>query len=353
MNIRPERPEGNISSSSRDLTSSESTDQIIWTEREDVYRPILLPIGDFTRRRGIPGSSYQKVFFSKEALRTLIRHLDTDPQIEQGGILFGNAYRDSRFGIYVEITAAVPAPQTIGTVAHLEFTPDSWLSIMNYASAQHSTENLVGWYHSHPNHGVFMSSIDMRTQTAFFSHSWCLSVVCDPIRREIGYFLGRDAKRVTPIQFNLSGKSPLPLTESLQSPCDPASSEIRSSEIPTPNADSQEKNDSFRSDLENGITFTAISVLESFLKWLASLSPIIVLCLTFWNALLLGLNQYCLQLLADRSRLDFDGVRSYNFWTILFNIFTLMLLIFTASKTESNSLKANKSQHVRRQRRGN
>jgi len=236
----------------------------------------------------------------------------------------------------------VPAPQTIGTVAHLEFTPDSWLSIMNYASAQHSTENLVGWYHSHPNHGVFMSSIDMRTQTAFFSHSWCLSVVCDPIRREIGYFLGRNAKRVKPIQFNLSGKSPLPLPESLQSPYDPASSEIRSPESPTPNADSHEEIDSSRSDLE-----------ESFLKWLASLSPIIVLCLTFWNALLLGLNQYFLQLLAYQLRLDFDGVRSYNFWTILFNILTLILLIFTASKAESNSLKADKSQRVRGRRRGN
>jgi proteasome lid subunit RPN8/RPN11 len=170
MNNFPDGSEENTFSQRR-LPSSDSTDQIIWTERKDVYRPILQSIDDFTRRRGIPRSGYNEVFFSIEALETLTRHLDTNLQIEQGGILFGNAYQDSTYGIYVEITAAVPAPQTIGTVAHLEFTPDSWLSIMNYARAQHPTENLVGWYHSHPNHGVFMSGVDMRVCRSYVIRS--------------------------------------------------------------------------------------------------------------------------------------------------------------------------------------
>jgi proteasome lid subunit RPN8/RPN11 len=351
MNNFPERPEENMFRQRR-LPSSDSVDQIIWTERKDVYRPISLSIDDFTSRRGIPSSSYKEVFFSKEALETLTRHLDTDPRIEQGGILFGNAYEDSRFGIYVEITAAVPAPQTIGTVAHLEFTPDSWLSIMNYARAQHPTENLVGWYHSHPNHGVFMSSVDMRTQTAFFSHPWCLSVVCDPIRRNIGYFLGKTARPVKPVQFSLFGKPPSQPPESVPSPHDSDSLETRLSEPSARDVDSTEENDDSRPASENSIASTAILVLKSFLKWLANLSPVIVLCLMVWNAFLLGLNQYFLQLLADNTGFHFNSLMSlmisYNFRTILLNIFAFVLLIFTAFKTQGKNLKANRSQQVRR-----
>ncbi len=39
--------------------------------------------------------------------------LEADVSVEHGGILFGQAYSDSKCGIYVEITGAVAAPRTI------------------------------------------------------------------------------------------------------------------------------------------------------------------------------------------------------------------------------------------------
>lgn len=101
----------------------------------------------------------------------------------------------------MEVTAAVPAPATIGTGASLEFTPDSWVGIMNHAKATHPEANIIGWYHSHPNIGVFMSGTDMRTQRSFFPHPWCLSIVCDPVQNKIGYFLGEKAQKVEPNFF--------------------------------------------------------------------------------------------------------------------------------------------------------
>lgn len=175
--------------------------QIVWVDSEDVYKPIQKSFNEFTKERGIP---FQKarVYIKEDALQNLITHLSSNLRVEQGGILFGNAYQDLSSGtIYVEITAAVAAPATIGTGAHLDFTPDSWTGIMDYAKVEHPEENIVGWYHSHPNIGVFMSGTDMRTQKAFFHHPWCLSIVCDPVRREIDYFLGEQAVPVKPVKF--------------------------------------------------------------------------------------------------------------------------------------------------------
>jgi len=174
---------------------------IEWVECDDVYKPTEKPIQKFTAERGI-SSEFSQVYILEEARAEFIRHLEADVSVEHGGILFGQAYTDPECGIYVEVTAAVAAPATIGTGARLQFTPDSWQGIMDYAKAAHPEANIVGWYHSHPNIGVFMSGTDMRTQQAFFRHPWCLSIVCDPVRRQIGYFLGEKAERVKPIRFS-------------------------------------------------------------------------------------------------------------------------------------------------------
>lgn len=173
--------------------------EIIWEESDDVYKPIPKKMTYFKSERGILEAEPKLVYIKADALKNLATHLESNLRIEQGGILFGNAYEDPMYGIYVEITAAVPAPATIGTGAHLDFTPDSWLGIMDYAKHQHPQENIVGWYHSHPDLGVFMSGTDMNTQRAFFNHPWCLSIVYDPVKGKIGYFLGANANPVEPV----------------------------------------------------------------------------------------------------------------------------------------------------------
>jgi proteasome lid subunit RPN8/RPN11 len=176
--------------------------EIEWVECEDVYKPIEKPIQEFVTERGIDDKKFSQVYIVNTAHSALVEHLKADTRVEHGGILFGNAYNDSEQGIYVEITAAIAAPATMGTGAYLEFTAESWLGIMDYAKAAHPDANIVGWYHSHPNIGVFMSGTDMRTQRAFFHHPWCLSIVCDPIRNQIGYFLGEKAKLVNIVKFS-------------------------------------------------------------------------------------------------------------------------------------------------------
>jgi proteasome lid subunit RPN8/RPN11 len=174
---------------------------IVWQESDDVYKPIPKNLSDFMGQKGInrqPEGSVHRVYINADALSNLKAHLKSNLRVEQGGILFGNAYEDTELGIYVDITAAVAAPATVGTGAHLDFTPNSWTGIMDYAKAQHPDDNIVGWYHSHPNLSAFMSGTDMNTQQAFFYHPWCLSIVYDPCREDMKFFLGRTAQQINP-----------------------------------------------------------------------------------------------------------------------------------------------------------
>ena len=195
------------------LNQNSEQNKIVLVESEDVYKPIPKSIEAFKSEREIRNAKKEKVYITKIALKHLKGHLGSNTRVEQGGILFGNAYEDPQYKIYVEIKSAVAAPSTIGTGAHLEFTSDSWQGIMDYAKNTHPQENIIGWYHSHPNLGVFMSGTDMNTQRAFFHHPWCVSIVCDPVRREIGYFLGAKAEHVNVVEFGGGGAENIRFSE--------------------------------------------------------------------------------------------------------------------------------------------
>jgi len=51
-------------------------------------------------------------------------------------------------------------------------------------------ENLriVGWWHSHPDFGCFLSKNDLETQRFFFPESYQVALVVDPIRDDFDFF---------------------------------------------------------------------------------------------------------------------------------------------------------------------
>ena len=46
-------------------------------------------------------------------------------------------------------------------------------------------EEILGWYHSHPNYGPWLSGIDVNTQKNMQMVGPMLAIVIDPIRTEI------------------------------------------------------------------------------------------------------------------------------------------------------------------------
>jgi hypothetical protein len=55
-------------------------------------------------------------------------------------------------------------------------------------------ERLVGWYHSHPGHGIFLSAYDEFIQSQFFREEGQIAIVIDPQTGEEGVFVTRNGK---------------------------------------------------------------------------------------------------------------------------------------------------------------
>jgi 26S proteasome regulatory subunit N11 len=70
---------------------------------------------------------------------------------------------------------------------------------------------IVGWYHSHPGHGCFMSQTDISTQKRMFNKPFHSAIVVDPINKEFKVYkmMGNvPEEKVFAIYKNLDGEGP-------------------------------------------------------------------------------------------------------------------------------------------------
>lgn len=137
------------------------------------------------------------VFIERSALEGLHDFLAHDVTREHGGVLVGQSFYDPEEKHYFSvIRTAIPAYESEGSSVHLQFTPDTWAFISGIIEESYPEYVVLGWYHSHPGLGVFMSGTDRGTQSAFYSHEWNMAVVVDPIVKKTGWFSG---KKCTPL----------------------------------------------------------------------------------------------------------------------------------------------------------
>ena len=144
------------------------------------------------------------IYFHARAKRKILEHALKNRNREVGGVLIGELYRypdkyrsrgsgGSR-AIYVEIFDAKEGEFTIGSSTSLTFTPDTWSALIADAERNHPNLRIVGWYHTHPGHGVFLSGADKFIQNHFFGEGGQLALVVDHIRGRAGFFLGRESE---------------------------------------------------------------------------------------------------------------------------------------------------------------
>jgi len=116
--------------------------------------------------------------------------------VERGGLLLGQAARrdagDAHFAL-VHVRAAVASDDDLATGFSLRMASGVWDAARR---TLRDGEQVVGWYHSHPDLGAFFSGTDRRTQRGFFNHPWSLGWVIDPVRGEEAWFAGPESEDV-------------------------------------------------------------------------------------------------------------------------------------------------------------
>jgi hypothetical protein len=76
-----------------------------------------------------------------------------------------------------------PAPPNV------TFTHEVWDEALTIVDRDHPGKRLVGWYHSHPDFGVFLSEYDQFIHKNFFGGEGMVALVVDPVRGEGGWFV--------------------------------------------------------------------------------------------------------------------------------------------------------------------
>lgn len=174
-------------------------------ETESTLQPARRSLAGFCAQVGAPlpaaGAGFPLAFVSTRALDGLLAFLDSDTAREHGGVLVGLPYVDEDLGVtFVDVHAALPALDSQGSAVHLQFTAPTWAFISGVLAESYPDLAVVGWFHSHPGLGVFMSGTDVATQRAFYNQPWHLALVVDPLAQASAWFCGPDCIPLRPGQ---------------------------------------------------------------------------------------------------------------------------------------------------------
>jgi len=138
---------------------------------------------------------------SEESLQLLIdhacweelhRHARQFEQVEQGGLLLGRTSvkqvaspADKKEIVWMSQSVASPVA---GDAVSWRLDADQWGELMTSALQRHPGLEIVGWYHTHPGMGIFLSEQDLFVAGHFFPAPYQLSLVIDPVRDLAGAF---------------------------------------------------------------------------------------------------------------------------------------------------------------------
>jgi len=123
---------------------------------------------------------FKKVKISAIALLKMVMHARSGGTIEVMGLLIGKVDGDT---MLVMDSFALPVE---GSETRVNAQAEGYEYMVEYLSLTKQVgrlENALGWYHSHPGYGCWLSGIDVSTQmlNQQFSEPW-LAIVVDPVR---------------------------------------------------------------------------------------------------------------------------------------------------------------------------
>lgn len=124
------------------------------------------------------------VYFSPVVIASLadyyIRQEDNtyDPKVEHGAFLIGQYIRleNSSYEIYVDqLLKVIPENNSSSTI---EFGSQAWTALDDVLS-KNPDSTALGWFHTHPGHGIFLSPADLNVSYTYFNRPYQIALLLD------------------------------------------------------------------------------------------------------------------------------------------------------------------------------
>lgn len=153
----------------------------------------------------------ETVYISSLALLKMLRHGRAGVPMEVMGLMLGEFVDDYT----VRVVDVFAMPQSGTGVSVEAVDPVFQMRMMDMLRQTGRPETVVGWYHSHPGFGCWLSSVDINTQQSFEQlNSRAVAVVVDPIQSVKGKVV-IDAFRLINPQTLMLGQEPRQTTSNL------------------------------------------------------------------------------------------------------------------------------------------
>ena len=117
----------------------------------------------------------------QEILDRVEEHAFSVTDREVGGILVGQLSESG-----VRVAGSIPALRARGDQMHVTFTHEVWEDVLSTIDREFQGQQIVGWYHTHPGFGVFLSEVDLFAHRNFFNAAWQVALVVDPKADQVG-----------------------------------------------------------------------------------------------------------------------------------------------------------------------
>jgi proteasome lid subunit RPN8/RPN11 len=141
-----------------------------------------------------PGGNFRpfgnefRLCFNKKTYDDIMDHSSMDDKIELGGVLIGELKKDEH-GAYLHVIGNIRGKYSSSTTSQFTFTHETWNYINGIKDREFPDKRIVGWYHTHPKFGIFLSDMDLFIHENYFSQPYLVAFVTDPVNKSEGCFV--------------------------------------------------------------------------------------------------------------------------------------------------------------------
>ncbi|MDC0284411.1 Mov34/MPN/PAD-1 family protein [Mariniblastus sp.] len=128
------------------------------------------------------------IFVDLDVQRDMEAHALSNTNVELGGVLMGRQFIDHAGKPFVVISDCLRATHFEATKGTFKFTHETWREITRQREGFRPDLEMVGWYHTHPDWGVFLSGMDLFICNNFFNRALDVALVIDPCKQDRGWF---------------------------------------------------------------------------------------------------------------------------------------------------------------------
>lgn len=129
----------------------------------------------------------KNIYISQPTYKAIHRFTHNKTTNESGGVLIGSIIEEFN-KTNIVISGFIEAKYTEATPTTLTFTHETWEYVHGVIDKKYPDIKILGWIHTHPDFGIFLSEYDMFIQQNFFSEEYQIAYVVDPIQEIEGFY---------------------------------------------------------------------------------------------------------------------------------------------------------------------